>query len=154
MVIEEGFSVKDLLKISQSIQKASREAGVPIVTGDTKVLPKGKIDKIEITTAGVGLAKKIISNSGAEIGDVIITSGDLGEHTVALLSSRFNYKTKIISDSKTLNKEMQLIAKFVHSAKDPTRGGLAPKVDLLQRYRKKMPKKFCKFSENLILKLK
>ncbi|HBI33544.1 MAG TPA: hydrogenase expression/formation protein HypE [Candidatus Moranbacteria bacterium] len=128
MVIEEGFSVKDLLKISQSIQKASREAGVPIVTGDTKVLPKGKIDKIEITTAGVGLAKKIISNSGAEIGDVIITSGDLGEHTVALLSSRFNYKTKIISDSKTLNKEMQLIAKFVHSAKDPTRGGLAANI--------------------------
>ncbi|MDD5463742.1 MAG: hydrogenase expression/formation protein HypE [Candidatus Moranbacteria bacterium] len=128
MVIEEGFPIKDLLKISESIQKMSRVAGVPIVTGDTKVLPKGKLDKIEITTAGVGLTKKIISNSGAKVGDVIISSGDLGEHTVALLSSRFNYKSKIVSDSKTLNKEMQAIAKFVHSAKDPTRGGLAANI--------------------------
>jgi hydrogenase expression/formation protein HypE len=128
MVIEEGFPVKDIMKISESIQKASREAGVPIVTGDTKVLPKGKLDKIEITTAGVGLAKNIISNSGAKVGDVIISSGDLGEHTVALLSSRFNYKTKIVSDSKTLNKEMQAIAKFVHASKDPTRGGLSANI--------------------------
>ncbi|KKP93513.1 MAG: Hydrogenase expression/formation protein HypE [Candidatus Moranbacteria bacterium GW2011_GWE1_36_7] len=128
MVIEEGFPMKDLLKISESIQKMSREAGVPIVTGDTKVLPKGKLDKIEITTAGVGLTKKIISNSGAKIGDVVISSGDLGEHTVALLSSRFNYKTKVVSDSKTLNKEMQAIAKYVHAAKDPTRGGLSANI--------------------------
>jgi hydrogenase expression/formation protein HypE len=128
MVIEEGFPVGDLVRISESIQKASREAGVPIVTGDTKVLPKGKLDKIEITTAGVGLAKKIISNNGAKVGDVIISSGDLGEHTVALLSCRFNYKSKIQSDSKTLNKEMQSVGKYVHAAKDPTRGGLSANI--------------------------
>lgn len=128
MVIEEGFPVKDLLKISESIQKASREAGVPIVTGDTKVSPKGKIDKIEITTAGIGLAKKIISNAGAKAGDVIISSGDLGEHTVALLSSRFDYKSKIKSDSKVLHREMKAIGRFVHAAKDPTRGGLAANI--------------------------
>ncbi|EKE19506.1 MAG: hypothetical protein ACD_8C00146G0011 [uncultured bacterium] len=125
MVIEEGFPKKDLLQISSSIQKMSHEAGVPIVTGDTKVMPKGKIDKIEITTAGVGLAKKIISNGGIKIGDVIISSGDLGEHTVALLSSRFNYKTNLKSDSKTLHREIKEVGNFLHSAKDPTRGGLS-----------------------------
>lgn len=128
MVIEEGFPKSDLLKISASIQKMSHDAGVPIVTGDTKVLPKGKIDKIEITTAGVGLAKKIISNSGAKVGDAIISSGDLGEHTVALLSSRFNYKSKVISDSKTLHKEIGQVGKYLHAAKDPTRGGLAANI--------------------------
>jgi hydrogenase expression/formation protein HypE len=128
MVIEEGFPQKDLLAIAASIQKASHEAGVPIVTGDTKVSPKGKIDKIEITTAGVGLTKRIIENSGAKPGDVIISSGDLGEHTVALLSSRFNYKSKIKSDSKTLHKEIRAIKPYLHAAKDPTRGGLAANI--------------------------
>lgn len=128
LVLEEGFPKKELLKISQSIQAMSRQAGVPIVTGDTKVMPKGKLDKIEITTAGVGLAKKIISNNGVKKGDVIIASGDLGEHTVALLSSRFNYKTKLVSDSKTLHREIKAVGKYLHSAKDPTRGGLAANI--------------------------
>jgi hydrogenase expression/formation protein HypE len=128
IVLDEGFPKAELKKIIASIQKASHLAGVPIVTGDTKVSPKGKIDKIEITTAGVGLAKKIISNNGIKVGDVIISSGDLGEHTVALLGARFNYKTKILSDSKTLNGEMQAIGKYVHAAKDPTRGGLAANI--------------------------
>ena len=128
MVIEEGFPKEDLMRISRSIQQASHEAGVPIVTGDTKVTPKGKIDKIEITTAGVGLAKRVIANGGAKAGDAIIASGDLGEHTVALLSSRFNYKSKLKSDSKTLHREMQAIGRYVHAAKDPTRGGLAANI--------------------------
>ena len=77
---------------------------------------------------GVGLVKKVISNSGAKAGDVIITSGDLGEHTVALLSSRFNYKTKVVSDSKTLHEEIAKVGKFLHAVKDPTRGGLAANI--------------------------
>lgn len=128
IVMEEGFPKKDFLRIIESIQKVSKESGVPIVTGDTKVTEKGKIDKIEITTAGVGLAEKVISNNGILVGDVIISSGDLGEHTVALLSERFGYKSKIKTDSKAINKEMAAIAKFVHSAKDPTRGGLAANI--------------------------
>src|SRR3989339_427287 len=80
LVIEEGFPEDDLLKIIKSINDISRETRVPIVTGDTKVTEKGKIDKIEITTSGVGLAGNIISNGGARVGDYIITSGDLGEH--------------------------------------------------------------------------
>lgn len=125
LVIEEGFPENDLKKIIQSINEISRAAGVPIVTGDTKVTARGKLDKIEITTAGVGLAEKIIANDGAKAGDMVIASGDLGEHTVALLSRRFNYKTKIKSDCRPLIKEMRSVSRFLTAAKDPTRGGVA-----------------------------
>ncbi len=125
IVVEEGFPKEDFMKIIASIGKVSEEAGVPIATGDTKVTEKGKIDKIEITTAGVGMAKEIIPNNGIKAGDFIITSGDLGEHTVALLSKRFNYKTKIKSDSRPINKELEKVGKYLNACKDPTRGGLA-----------------------------
>lgn len=125
LVIEEGFPENDLRKIIQSINEISRATGVPIVTGDTKVTARGKLDKIEITTAGVGLAEKIIANDGAKAGDMVIASGDLGEHTVALLSRRFNYKTKIKSDCRPLIKEMRSVSRFLTAAKDPTRGGVA-----------------------------
>ncbi len=125
IVVEEGFPKEDFMKIIASIGKVSEEAGVPIATGDTKVTEKGKIDKIEITTAGVGIVGEIIPNNGIMAGDFIITSGDLGEHAVALLSKRFNYKTKIKSDSKAINKEMEKVGKYLNACKDPTRGGLA-----------------------------
>lgn len=125
IVMEEGFPREDLEKILESINKVSKESGVPVATGDTKVTEKGKIDKIEITTSGVGLAEKIIENKGMRAGDFIIASGDLGEHSVALLAKRFNYQTKIKSDSKTLNKEIEKVGKYLNACKDPTRGGLA-----------------------------
>jgi len=127
IIMEEGFSRKDFEKILKSINKASMESGVPVVTGDTKVTEKGKIDKIEITTAGVGLVKnkKVIKNNGIKNGDYIITSGDLGEHAVTLLAERFNYQTKIKSDCKTLNSEIEKVGKYLNACKDPTRGGLA-----------------------------
>jgi len=124
-VVEEGFPTADLEKIVRSIDKVSKEAGVPVVTGDTKVTEKGKIDKIEITTAGVGLADRIIENKGARPGDKIIASGNLGEHGAVILSHRFNYKTRLKSDCKPLNREVQSVAKFLNACKDPTRGGLA-----------------------------
>ena len=125
IVIEEGFLESDLEKIINSIQKISKVTGVPIVTGDTKVTEKGKIDKIEITTSGVGLASKVISNAGAKAGDDIIVSGDFGEHAVALLAKRFNYQTKIKSDCQPLICEIQAVSKYLTSCKDPTRGGMA-----------------------------
>jgi len=124
-VIEEGFPTADLERIIRSIDKISKEAGVPVVTGDTKVTEKGKIDKIEITTAGVGIATRIIENGGAKPGDKIITSGNLGEHGAVILSHRFNYKTKLKSDCSPINKEVQSVAKLLRACKDPTRGGLA-----------------------------
>jgi hydrogenase expression/formation protein HypE len=125
IVIEEGFLKKDLMKVISSIDKVSREAKVPVVTGDTKVTEKGKIDKIEITTAGIGIAENIIPNNGIKAGDYIISSGDLGEHAVALLAKRFNYKTKVKSDSKPLNIELEKVGRYLNACKDPTRGGLA-----------------------------
>ncbi|MEK7447371.1 MAG: hydrogenase expression/formation protein HypE [Patescibacteria group bacterium] len=128
IVMEEGFPKADLMKIIRSINKVSESSGIPVVTGDTKVTQRGKIDKIEITTAGVGLAECVIENNGIKVGDVIITSGDLGEHAITLLASRFNYKTKIVSDSKTLNKEIEEVGKYLNACKDPTRGGLAANI--------------------------
>lgn len=144
MVIEEGFSQKDLMKIIKSIDQVSRESNVPVVTGDTKVMEKGKIDKIEITTAGVGIAKKIISNNGALPGDFIISSGDLGEHSIALLSKRFNYQTKIKSDSQPLNKILEKVGPYLNACKDPTRGGLAANIVEIAQKSKVHPIKSCK----------
>lgn len=124
IIVEEGFSKDDFDKILQSIDDMSKESGVPVVTGDTKVMDSGKVDKIVITTAGVGLAGEIINNDGIKPGDNIIVSGDLGEHAVMLLANRFNYKTKIKSDSKPINKELEMVGKYLNSCKDPTRGGL------------------------------
>ncbi len=125
IVIEEGFPEKDLLKIIRSIDAISKKEKVPVVTGDTKVMEKGKLDKIEITTAGVGVVNKIIPNAGSQVGDVLISSGDLGEHTAVLLAERFNYKTRIKSDSRPLTKEVQAVKKYLTACKDPTRGGSA-----------------------------
>ncbi|MDH4330284.1 MAG: hydrogenase expression/formation protein HypE [Candidatus Moranbacteria bacterium] len=124
IVMEEGFPREDLRKIIKSIDKISKESGVPVVTGDTKVTEKGKIDKIEITTAGVGIAQKVIKNSGMKAGDLIISSGDLGEHAVTLLATRFNYKTKLKSDCGPMNHELKKVREFLTSCKDPTRGGV------------------------------
>lgn len=128
IVIEDGFPKDDLKKIIQSINQVSRDSQVPVVTGDTKVTDKGKIDKIAITTSGVGLVQNIISNNGAQPGDLVISSGDLGEHTIALLAKRFNYQTKIKSDSHAFNFELAQVGKYLSACKDPTRGGLAANI--------------------------
>jgi len=125
IVMEEGFSRADFVKIIKSINKVSVESGVPVVTGDTKVTEKGKIDKIEITTAGIGLVDEPILNGGMKVGDFVVVSGNLGDHAVALLAKRFKYETKIKSDCKPLNKELLEVGKYLNACKDPTRGGLA-----------------------------
>lgn len=128
IVVEEGFLLRDLKKIINSINEISKKTKVPIVTGDTKVSQKGNLDKIEITTAGIGLAKKIISNNGLKPGDKIIVSGSLGDHGAVILAKRFNYQTKLKSDSQVIFKEIQSVLNYLTSAKDPTRGGLAANI--------------------------
>ena len=131
-ILEEGFPLADLERIIISMAKAASEANVPIITGDTKVVEKGKGDGVFITTTGIGVVPEGINISGdlARPGDVILVNGSMGDHGVAIMSSRENleFETTIESDSASLH---TLIAELVnaipniHCLRDPTRGGLA-----------------------------
>lgn len=131
-ILEEGFSLGELERVVSSMGKAAGEAGVPVVTGDTKVVERGKGDGVFITTTAVGVIPDGVNISGdrATPGDVIIVSGNMGDHGVAILSSRENleFETTIKSDSAALHgliKEMVQAAPDIHCLRDPTRGGLA-----------------------------
>ena len=131
-IIEEGFSLVELERIIDSMNRAARAAGVEIVAGDTKVVGKGSADKIFINTSGIGLIDSgiDISSKNARIGDRIILSGTIGDHGIAILSARekFDFQTKVKSDSQPLNGivwEILKVSKKVHTLRDPTRGGLA-----------------------------
>ncbi len=131
-ILEEGFPLVDLKRIVESMAQASREAGVPIVTGDTKVVERGKGDGVFITTACVGVAREGINLSGdlARPGDKILLSGAIGDHGMAILSQRegLTFSAPIVSDTAALH---GLIATMLDSGakirvlRDPTRGGLA-----------------------------
>lgn len=139
-ILEEGFPLADLERIVKSMAEASKAAGVPVVTGDTKVVEKGKGDGVFITTTGVGVVPTGINISGdlAQPGDVILVNGSMGDHGVAIMSSRENltFETEIQSDSAALH---TLIATMVEAApgikclRDPTRGGLAATLNELSQ---------------------
>ncbi|MDM8515346.1 hydrogenase expression/formation protein HypE [Desulfobacterales bacterium HSG16] len=132
MIIEEGFSIKDLEKIVHAMAKAAKEAGVDIVTGDTKVVPKGSVDKIFINTAGVGSLPDNVNVSGhrAMPGDKILISGTIADHGMAILTQRegLSFDSEIKTDSAPLNhmvKKMLKTCPDIHVLRDPTRGGVA-----------------------------
>jgi hydrogenase expression/formation protein HypE len=131
-IIEEGFPIDQLENIAESMRKCSQEAGVFIVAGDTKVVEKGKADRIFISTAGVGYVKKdrYINGSKAQPGDSVIISGTIGDHGIAVLAARneLGFSTTITSDVAPLNNLIQssiLAAPHIHVLRDPTRGGVA-----------------------------
>ncbi|MBN1157101.1 hydrogenase expression/formation protein HypE [Candidatus Woesearchaeota archaeon] len=124
IVIEEGFPKEELQEIIGTIKAISEKTKIPIVTGDTKVMEKGKLDKIIINTSGIGIAKRLLAEKPIP-GDKIIISGGIGEHAIALLSKRFNYETTLITDSKPLVEEINSVKCMIKVAKDPTRGGIA-----------------------------
>lgn len=131
-VLEEGFPVNDLQRIVTSMQQAAREAGVHIVTGDTKVVEKGAVDGIYINTAGIGKILDGINISGKNAlpGQDIILSGYLGEHALAVMSERhgLHFPQSVKSDCAPLNGLVENILKAVPKIavlRDPTRGGLA-----------------------------
>lgn len=131
-IIEEGLPVADLKKILTSIREASEEAGVKIVTGDTKVVEQGSADKIFINTAGIGTVPEgiDISAANAKAGDKIIVSGNIGDHGIAVLSQRegLKFHTPVPSDCAPLNglvADMLAASENIHCLRDPTRGGLA-----------------------------
>ena len=131
-IIEEGFPLSDLGKIVNSIKEATNEAEVKVVTGDTKVVNKGNVDKLFINTAGVGVVPQgvNISGSNAKPGDKLILSGPLGHHGIAVMAVRegLKFATQVKSDCAPLNKlvaEMLEVSSEIHCLRDPTRGGLA-----------------------------
>lgn len=126
-VIEEGFPLSDLEKITKSVNKNSKAIGVPIITGDLKVVEHGKLDKIIINTAGVGVVNHLVTNYGAKSGDRIMVSGSVGDHGIALLARRFDFDTELISDCSCVWNMVKKILSIggVTAMKDPTRGGLA-----------------------------
>ncbi len=132
-ILEEGYPLADLKRIVDAMAKAAREAGVPIVTGDTKVVERGKGDGVFITTTGVGVIPVGVtppSGERAKPGDVVLVSGSMGDHGVAILSQRegISFETTIESDSASLHTlvaDMVTVCPDIHVLRDPTRGGLA-----------------------------
>ncbi|KAB1442308.1 hydrogenase expression/formation protein HypE [Pseudodesulfovibrio senegalensis] len=131
-IIEEGFAMDDLERIVTSMGKAAKKAGVSVVSGDTKVVPKGAVDKIFINTTGVGdiIVDPAPAGDRARPGDAILLSGTMGDHGLAILGTRegLEFEAAVQSDSAGLN---HLLVKLVqelpevHVLRDPTRGGLA-----------------------------
>ena len=141
-ILEEGLPLADLQRVVQSMAQAAREAGVPVVTGDTKVVEQGKGDGVFISTTGVGALPpgRRLSGRGARPGDVLIVSGSIGDHGVAVLSLRESlaFDTAIVSDTAALHGLVaQLLAAVpdgaVRCLRDPTRGGLGTTLNEIAR---------------------
>jgi hydrogenase expression/formation protein HypE len=131
-ILEEGFPIEDLTRIVASMKRAAARAGVSIVTGDTKVVPKGMADRVFINTAGIGrITRDVrISAANAQPGDKVILSGQIGDHGVTILAARgeLELEADFESDSAPLNELVSLmldVTTDVHCLKDPTRGGVA-----------------------------
>ena len=134
LIIEEGFLMKDLELIIKSLAEEAEKAKVIIVTGDTKVVNKGKCDKLFINTAGIGRVRKenrLVSKArNIKPGDLIIINGTVGDHGMAVMNAResFNFKTPVVSDCASLNVLIREVLDHTSKVKfmrDPTRGGVA-----------------------------
>ncbi|MGE4291934.1 MAG: hydrogenase expression/formation protein HypE [Desulfovibrio sp.] len=131
-IIEEGLPMADLERIVVSMGEAARHAGVRIVTGDTKVVPRGAVDKIFINTTGIGriVADPMPSGDRAAPGDAVLISGTMGDHGLAILGTRegLSFEAAVQSDCASLNHLLLKLVRAipsVHVLRDPTRGGLA-----------------------------
>lgn len=131
IVVEEGFQMEQLKEIIASFINVVNSENVALVGGDLKVMPKGTLDKIVITSSGIGLVRgKVIKDSEVKVGDKIIVSGGIGEHGAAILLAQMGLDAEseeITSDLQPLTKIMEIAMNIggVHAAKDPTRGGIA-----------------------------
>ncbi|MCB0037964.1 MAG: hydrogenase expression/formation protein HypE [Anaerolineales bacterium] len=131
-ILEEGLPIEKLGRIVESMGRAAKAAGVQLITGDTKVVDKGHGDGIYINTSGIGMIPEgvEIGPSKAQEGDVVIVSGTIGDHGMAIMSVRegLQFETAIVSDTAALNglvAEMLDICPEIHVLRDPTRGGVA-----------------------------
>ncbi len=131
-VLEEGLPLQELEIIVRSMAEAARKAGVMIVTGDTKVVGRGQCDKLFINTSGIGIVRRDVSVSCRNLrhGDSIILSGSVGDHGMAIMTTRegLSFQSGITSDSAPLNAMIEAVLEAVpavHAMRDPTRGGVA-----------------------------
>jgi hydrogenase expression/formation protein HypE len=131
VILEEGFPLEVLERIQASIRATSREARAPIVTGDTKVMGRGEIDGLVVTTSGAAFTRRLVRDAGLRAGDRIVVTGTLGDHGMAVMSARHDLGLQgdLSSDVAPIN---ELIARVlsrhgdaVSAMKDPTRGGVA-----------------------------
>ncbi len=134
LILEEGLDITDLERVIRSVAECSKSAAVPVVTGDTKVVPKGKCDKIFINTSGIGIVAEgvDVSSTMAREGDVIILSGSMGDHGITIMTRRagISLDGNLESDSASLHELVgllleQLPSGSLHTLRDPTRGGVA-----------------------------
>ncbi|PKM07532.1 MAG: hydrogenase expression/formation protein HypE [Gammaproteobacteria bacterium HGW-Gammaproteobacteria-4] len=132
LIIEEGFALSELARVIDSMAQAARAAGVPIVTGDTKVVENGKGDGLFVNTTGIGQVREGVHISATSVrpGDVVLVSGYLGDHGVAVMAERggFDFETTIRSDCAALHGLVAALLDAVPETRmlrDPTRGGLA-----------------------------
>jgi hydrogenase expression/formation protein HypE len=139
-VIEEGLPLEELRELTASAARAALRAGVQIVTGDTKVVNRGGADGVFINTAGLGRIPEGVNISGrnARPGDKVLVSGSIGDHGIAILSSRagFEFSTRLESDCAPLNglvARMLEVSREIHCLRDPTRGGLSTTLNELAR---------------------
>jgi hydrogenase expression/formation protein HypE len=139
-IIEEGFPLESLHRILLSMEAAGRKAGVVVVTGDTKVVPRGACDKLFITTTGLGAVPDglRLSSGNLQPGDRIILSGTMADHGMAVMTSRENlsFQSRIKSDTAALNslvENMLQSSASVRTMRDPTRGGVAATLNELAR---------------------
>lgn len=129
-ILEEGFAIQELEKVLKSMARTAAEAQVKVVAGDTKVVEKGKGDKIYINTSGVGVIEEKVINNNIEKGDKIIINGTIGEHGLTILKERKNidFETDIKSDCCVLTELVNTVltnSEGVKFMRDPTRGGIA-----------------------------
>ena len=130
-IIEEGFAREELERIQASMVATCREAGVSVVTGDTKVMGHGEIDGLVLNTTGVGLTRRLIRDAGLRPGDAIVVTGTIGDHGMAVMAARhaLALEGNLLSDVAPLNTlvaaALAAASDGVHAMKDPTRGGVA-----------------------------
>ncbi|MCK5158729.1 MAG: hydrogenase expression/formation protein HypE, partial [Candidatus Heimdallarchaeota archaeon] len=132
IIVEEGFPIKDLQKIVDSIAETAEKNNVAIVAGDTKVMPRGTLDQMIVVTAGIGIIESEeldIRDSKLQPGDKLIISGTVGDHGIALMAGRegISFETELVSDVTSVQDIVEAALEIggVVSMKDPTRGGLA-----------------------------
>ena len=134
IILEEGFPIDELTRIQASMRAACDEAETSIVAGDTKVMRRGEVDRLVINTSGVGMTHRVIRDSGLVAGDILIVTGTIGDHGMAVMAARhqFEFRDALLSDVAPLNgmirEALAAAGPWIHAMKDPTRGGLASAV--------------------------